>query len=178
MLIESHYDRHRGLLTLHGLKTPARTLAALELRRSLHASADGSPLLMPSIKSRRTPPTGDERHNKRKSGHPGRQPQRVSSPPGRDLLLGIGHHRRRESQQQASKEKPQLEASDEKFLHLLRRVRNRLTDPAFHEATGGVQRRRVSGSIHDPQFHTVGSVLGGPVDNRFNQRGTDALAAS
>ena len=28
------------------------------------------------IKSRRTSPTGDERHNKRKSGHPGRQPQR------------------------------------------------------------------------------------------------------
>ena len=31
---------------------------------------------------RRTSPTGDERHNKRRSGHSGRQPQRrVSSPP-------------------------------------------------------------------------------------------------
>jgi hypothetical protein len=34
---------------------------------------------MPSIKSRRTIPTGDERHNKRKSGHSGRQPQRESA---------------------------------------------------------------------------------------------------
>ena len=31
------------------------------------------------IKSRRTSPTGDERHNKRKSGPPGRQPQRESA---------------------------------------------------------------------------------------------------
>src|SRR4029453_10890003 len=31
------------------------------------------------IKSRRTSPTGDERHNKRKSGHTGRQPQRESA---------------------------------------------------------------------------------------------------
>ena len=31
------------------------------------------------IKSRRASPTGDERHNKRKSGHPGRQPQRESA---------------------------------------------------------------------------------------------------
>jgi len=36
----------------------------------------------------------------------------------------------------------------------------------------------VRGFIHDPQFHTVGSVLGGPADDRFNERGTDALAAS
>src|SRR3954453_19870883 len=34
---------------------------------------------MTSIKSRRTSPTGDERHNKRKSGHSGRQPQRESA---------------------------------------------------------------------------------------------------
>ena len=31
------------------------------------------------IKSRRASPTGDERHNKSKSGHPGRQPQRESA---------------------------------------------------------------------------------------------------
>ena len=34
---------------------------------------------MPSIKSRRNIPTGDERHNKSKSGHSGRQPHRQST---------------------------------------------------------------------------------------------------
>src|ERR671916_425887 len=58
-----------------------------------------------SIKSRQTSPTGDERHNKRKSGlaRPTAS-KRVSSPPGRDLLHGVGRHRRTESKQQASKE--------------------------------------------------------------------------
>src|SRR5215213_2076057 len=55
---------------------------------------------------RRTSPTGDERHNKRKSG-----PARVDSvkesqlAAGRDLLLSVGRHRQGESQQQASKRK-------------------------------------------------------------------------
>jgi hypothetical protein len=43
MLIESHYDRHRGLLKLHGSETPARTRTALELRRSLHTRPRQTP---------------------------------------------------------------------------------------------------------------------------------------
>ena len=56
------------------------------------------------IKSRRTSPTGDERHNKRKSG-----PTRADSlkesqlAAGRDHLHGVGRHRQPESKQQASK---------------------------------------------------------------------------
>src|SRR4051812_24202180 len=53
MLIESHYDRHSGASSRSTVSTPARTSAALELRRSLHASSDGSPLHMPSIAWRR-----------------------------------------------------------------------------------------------------------------------------
>jgi hypothetical protein len=51
---------------------------------------------------RRTSPTGDERHNKSKSGPTGRQPQREQLAAGRDLLLGVGRHRPPESKQQAS----------------------------------------------------------------------------
>jgi hypothetical protein len=52
-----------------------------------------------------TSPTGDERHNKRKSG-PARPTasKRVSSPPGRDHLLHVGRHRHEEGEQQASKQ--------------------------------------------------------------------------
>src|SRR5829696_4042111 len=59
-----------------------------------------------SIKSRQTSPTGDERHN-RTEVRPQIWPtasKRASSPPGRDLLHLVGHHRPPESQQQASKE--------------------------------------------------------------------------
>jgi hypothetical protein len=48
-------------------------------------------------------PTGDERQNKRKSGHA--RPtasKRVSSPPGRDHPHRVGRHRQGESKQQAS----------------------------------------------------------------------------
>ena len=48
-------------------------------------------------------PTGDERHNKRKSDPTGSTAsKRVSSPPGRDLLPGVGRHRGTGSKQQAS----------------------------------------------------------------------------
>ena len=58
------------------------------------------------VKSRRTSPTGDERHNTRKSGPPGpTASKRVSSPPGRDHPHGVGHHRQPESKQQASKQR-------------------------------------------------------------------------
>jgi hypothetical protein len=50
-------------------------------------------------------PTGDERHNKRKSGHPADSLKESQLAAGPDLLLGIGHHQRTESQQQASKRK-------------------------------------------------------------------------
>src|SRR4051812_49271551 len=51
---------------------------------------------MPSIKSRRTVPDGDERHCQRKSGPAADSlKQRVSSPPARDHLLRVGHHRQR-----------------------------------------------------------------------------------
>src|SRR3954469_1953295 len=48
------------------------------------------------IKSRRTVPDGDERHCERKSGPAADSlKQRVSSPPARDHLLRVGHHRQR-----------------------------------------------------------------------------------
>ena len=46
--------------------------------------------------------TGDERHCERKSGPPADSlKQRVSSPPARDHLLRVGHHRQPQSEQQA-----------------------------------------------------------------------------
>ena len=57
------------------------------------------------FKSRRTSPTGDERHNKRKSG-PARADSLKESQlaAGRDHPQRVGRHRRAQSQQQASKE--------------------------------------------------------------------------
>src|SRR5688572_1397500 len=40
VLVESHYDRHAGPPQAPRSKTPARTSAALELRRSLHLRQD------------------------------------------------------------------------------------------------------------------------------------------
>jgi hypothetical protein len=45
------------------------------------------------IKSRRTPPTGDERHNTSKSSPPADSLKESQLAGGRELLLGVGRHR-------------------------------------------------------------------------------------
>src|SRR5215207_7776519 len=55
-----------------------------------------------SIKSRQTSPTGDERQNTRKSGpSPADSLKESQLAAGRDLLHGVGRHRRTASKQQA-----------------------------------------------------------------------------
>src|SRR5918995_6967026 len=63
-----------------------------------------------SIKSRQTSPIGDERQNKRKSGPDPADSLKVSQlAAGRDLLHGVGRHRRATSKQQASKRHSRLD---------------------------------------------------------------------
>jgi hypothetical protein len=69
---------------------------------------DGA-LHMPSIKSRQTSPTGDERHNKRKSDPRVDSLKESQLAAGRDLLLSVGRRQHPESQRQASK-RPMLTA--------------------------------------------------------------------
>jgi hypothetical protein len=78
-----------------------------EFRRSPEEGvhADRSACHAP-IKSRQTSLTGDERHNKRKSGPQADSLKESQLAAGRDLLFGIGRRRRPRSQQQASKRAP------------------------------------------------------------------------
>src|SRR5215207_1260750 len=82
-----------------------------------------------SIKSRQTSPTGDERQNTRKSGPSPADSLKVSQlAAGRDLLHGVGRHRRTESKQQASKQrsaKAAVNAEPDSLIEPLRRVADR-----------------------------------------------------
>jgi hypothetical protein len=87
------------------VSTPARTSAALELRRSLHAGSDGTPAahaIYQVTPGRPRPVTSDT--IRASQAHRPTASMRVSSPPGRDHPLRVGHHRQPESKLQASKQ--------------------------------------------------------------------------
>jgi len=81
------------------------------------------------LKSRRTSPTGDERHNKRKSDRTSVDSLKESQlAADRDLLHRVGHHRRARSQQQALRAR--VRAADRR--QAARRDRNRQLNTAIH----------------------------------------------
>ena len=130
MLIESHDDRHSGPPQAPRFPIPARTSAALELRRSLHARPDGA-LLMPSIKSRRDVPDR-RRATQRKPVRPnGRQRESESARRQPEPPLEAGRHRPNPNSKRGGSTRPRvllprdrISAPRPEWLERLSRVRS------------------------------------------------------